>query len=83
MIDKSSLNGWAPLGDGATIIELPHFKALIILLTGVANGLVEGTIAATTPLGLKYTLRPNSSSSETCPKDLTPFISRRRPKVLL
>ena len=38
-----------PLGDGATTIELPHFRALMMLFAGVAAGFVEGTIAPTTP----------------------------------
>ena len=46
-------NGPAPFGDGAIIIELPVFNAFIILLVGVASGLVDGTMAATTPLGRK------------------------------
>jgi hypothetical protein len=35
-----------------------------MLFTGVANGLVDGTIAATTPLGLKYVLKPFSLSQK-------------------
>ena len=33
------------------MIALPVFSALMVLLTGVASGLVEGTTAAITPLG--------------------------------
>ncbi|GIR45140.1 MAG: hypothetical protein CM15mP54_19940 [Paracoccaceae bacterium] len=46
-------NGSAPFGDGATIIELPVLSAFIMLLVGVASGLVDGTMAAITPLGRK------------------------------
>ena len=40
-----------PFGDGATITALRPFSALMILLAGVAPGLVDGVIAATTPTG--------------------------------
>ena len=40
-----------PLGDGDRTIALPHFNALMILLAGVAAGLVEGTTAPMTPIG--------------------------------
>ncbi len=39
-------------GDGAMITALPPLSAIMALLTGVAEGLVEGQTAATTPTGL-------------------------------
>src|SRR6187399_62716 len=43
---SSSAHVLWPLGEGATITALPHFSALMMLLAGVAAGLVEGTTAA-------------------------------------
>ena len=40
-----------PAGEGAMTAALRPFSAIIALLTGVAEGLVEGVIAATTPTG--------------------------------
>ena len=51
MCFNNTENGAAPFGDGAIIIELPVLSAFIMLLVGVASGLVDGTIAAITPLG--------------------------------
>ena len=53
MCSNKTENGSAPFGDGATIIELPVLSAFIMLLVGVASGLVDGTMAAITPLGRK------------------------------
>ena len=39
---------------------LPHFSALMMLLAGVAAGLVEGTTAATTPTGRAISVMPRS-----------------------
>ncbi len=52
----------APFGEGANIIAFLHFKALMTLFSGVAIGLVEGTIAPTTPTGLAISISPFSSS---------------------
>ena len=41
-----------PAGEGAMITALRPLSAIIALLMGVAAGLVEGVIAATTPTGL-------------------------------
>ena len=43
-----------PLGDGATTIELPHFRAFMMLFAGVAAGLVEGTIAPQPPWDVQF-----------------------------
>ncbi len=43
-----------PLGEGATMTALPHFNALMMLLAGVAAGLVEG---AQFPFSSGYLLR--------------------------
>ena len=45
------VSGFTPFGEGAKIIALPVFRALMILFTGVASGFVDGTMAAITPLG--------------------------------
>ena len=50
---SSVAKGSAPFGEGAIIIALPLFNALMILFTGVAKGFVEGTMAAITPFGRK------------------------------
>ena len=47
-----------PFGDGATITALRPFSALMILLAGVAPGLVDGVIAATTPTGRAISINP-------------------------
>ena len=52
----------APFGDGANIIAFLHFNALMTLFSGVAIGLVEGTIAPTTPTGLAISISPFLSS---------------------
>ena len=41
-----------PLGDGAMTMALPPLTAIMALLIGVAAGLVDGVMAATTPTGL-------------------------------
>ena len=64
------------------ITALPPFSAIIALLTGVAAGLVEGVIAATTPMGFPYLTRPSSGSSSITPVVLTRNRSRSVPKVL-
>ena len=56
-----------PFGEGATTTALRHFKALRILLIGVAPGLVEGVIAATIPTGRANSVRPVFKSSEITP----------------
>ena len=57
-----------PFGEGAITIALPHFKALMMLLAGVAAGFVEGTIAATTPLARAIVVMPVAASSTITPK---------------
>ena len=47
-----------PLGDGATMTALRPFSALMILLAGVAAGLVEGVMAQTTPTGRAISMMP-------------------------
>ena len=39
-------------------MALPDFSALMILLAGVAAGLVEGTTAPTTPIGRAISVTP-------------------------
>ena len=47
MNSSSSAQVDQPLGEGATITALRPFRALRILLAGVAPGFVEGVSAAT------------------------------------
>ena len=54
MYATSSSQVDAPLGDGEMITALPPLSAIIALLAGVADGLVDGHTAATTPTGLAY-----------------------------
>ena len=63
-------------------MELPVFNAFTTLFTGVARGLVDGTIAATTPFGRKNSLTPVTGLSSTKPKLFCPLISRKSPNVL-
>ena len=72
----------APAGLGATITALRPFSAIIALLMGVAAGLVEGAMAATTPTGLAYLTIPLALSSSMTPTVLARIRSRRQPKVL-
>jgi hypothetical protein len=69
-------------GGGAMISALPPFKAIIALLTGVAEGLVEGVSAPTTPTGLAYLTIPFCGIASMTPVDATPSRSRSVPKVL-
>ena len=48
-------------------MALPDFSALMILLAGVAAGLVEGTTAPTTPIGRAISVTPVAGSSEIIP----------------
>ena len=52
----------SPLGEGATITALPAFKAFITLFAGVAPGLVDGVMAATTPTGRAISVMPLPAS---------------------
>src|SRR3954465_12606870 len=71
-----------PLGDGATITAFRPFSALMILLAGVAPGLVDGVTAHTTPTGRAISTMPVDGSCEITPTDFARFRSRSRPKVL-
>ena len=71
-----------PLGEGATMTALRPFRALMILLAGVAAGLVEGVIAQTTPTGRAISVMPVAGLSEMTPTDLAPCKSRNKPRVL-
>jgi hypothetical protein len=79
-VTKRSLQVEAPFGEGAIIIALRPFKVIIVLLAGVAAGLVEGVTAATTPTGLAIFVIPFSSSTSMTPTDLA-VGSRRSRKV--
>ena len=59
------------VGGGAMMMALPPFSAIIALLTGVADGLVEGVMAPTTPTGLAYLTMPFSGISSMMPVDFT------------
>ena len=63
-------------------IALPPFSAIIALLTGVADGFVEGVTAPTTPTGLAYLTIPFSGISSMMPVDRARSRSRSVPKVL-
>ena len=54
----------------------------MILLAGVAPGLVEGVTAHTTPTGRAISMMPVSSCRAITPTDLTPLRSRNKPSVL-
>jgi hypothetical protein len=56
--------------------------AIIALLAGVAAGLVEGQIAATTPTGFAYWTMPRFGSSAMIPTVRARRRSRSVPKVL-
>ena len=71
------------VGGGAMMMALPPFSAIIALLTGVADGLVDGVMAPTTPTGLAYLTMPFSGISSMMPVDLTLSRSRSVPKVFL
>ena len=71
-----------PLGEGATMTALAPLSALMILLAGVAAGLVEGVMAQTTPTGRAISVTPVAASSAMTPTDLAPCKSRKRPSVL-
>src|SRR5476651_1414852 len=70
-----------PFGDGATITALPHFSALMILLAGVAAGLVDGVIAATTPTARAISTIPVAEFRLITPQVLASCKSRRSPSV--
>jgi len=70
------------LGEGATITALRPLSALMILLAGVAAGLVEGVIAHTTPTGRAISTSPRNASSPITPTDLASARSRSSPSVL-
>ncbi len=70
-------------GGGAMMMALPPFSAIIALLTGVADGLVDGVRAPTTPTGLAYLTMPFSGICSMMPVDLTLSRSRSVPKVFL
>ena len=54
----------------------------MILLAGVAPGLVDGVTAQTTPTGRAISMMPRSGYSAITPTDLAPCRSRSRPSVL-
>src|SRR5690348_7485158 len=54
----------------------------MMLLAGVAEGFVDGVIAATTPTGRAISINPRSGSSRITPTDRAPRRSRNRPIVL-
>src|SRR3972149_5462541 len=64
------------------MIALPHFSALMIWLAGVAPGLVDGVMAATTPTGRAISVIPRSGCSAITPTVRTPRRSRSSPSVL-
>ena len=68
-------------GGGAMTMALPPLSAIMALLTGVAEGLVEGVTAPTTPTGLAYLTMPFSGICSMMPVDLTLRRSRSVPKV--
>ena len=70
-------------GGGAMMTALPPLSAIIALLTGVADGLVEGVSAPTTPTGLAYLTIPLSGTCSMMPVDFTLSRSRRVPNVFL
>ena len=70
------------VGGGAMMMALPPFSAIMALLTGVADGLVEGVMAPTTPTGLAYLTMPFSGISSMMPVDLALSRSRSVPNVL-
>ncbi len=53
-----------------------------MLFAGVAPGLVDGVIAATTPTGRAISVRPRAGSAPMTPTDFAPRRSRSRPIVL-
>jgi hypothetical protein len=71
-----------PAGEGAITIALAPLSAIMVLLTGVAAGLVDGVIAATTPTGLPYLMTPCPVSFSMTPTVRTRIRSRNAPKVL-
>ena len=72
-----------PAGDGEIIIEFLHFRALIMLLVGVAAGFVDGVTAPTTPIGFAISIIPLILSSLITPIVLTFLISLNNPSVFL
>ena len=66
----------APSAAGAMMMALPPFSAIMALLTGVADGLVEGVMAPTTPTGLAYCTMPFSGISSMMPGRLHPRAGR-------
>ena len=72
----------SPAGEGATMIALRPLSAIIALLTGVAEGFVEGVTAPTTPTGFAYFTSPRSGHSSMTPTLFTRMRSRSVPKVL-
>ena len=63
-------------------MALPHFKALMVLLAGVAAGFVDGVSAATTPTGRDISVTPRALSSLMTPTVFSPRMSRSKPRVL-
>src|SRR6187200_3416631 len=82
MYDTSSSPVEAPFGDGEMITALRPLSAISALLAGVADGFVDGQTAATTPIGLAYSVMPSSGSSAMTPTDGAPDRSRSVPSVL-
>ena len=72
----------APFGEGATMTALRALSALMILLAGVAAGLVEGVTRATTPTGRAISTRPRSGSSAMTPTVRTPCEVAQQPERL-
>ena len=81
----SSTVAWVlfqPAGEAAITVALAPFSAIMVLLTGVAAGLVDGVIAATTPTGLPYLTIPVDGLFSMMPTVLARIRSRSVPKVL-
>ena len=64
------------------MIALRPFSALMMLLAGVAAGLVDGVIAATTPTGRAISINAARRVLRDHADDCAPCRSRNRPSVL-
>ena len=62
------------------MMALRPLSALMILLAGVAAGLVDGVMAATTPTGRAISMIPRSGNSAITPTERAPFRSRTNRK---
>ena len=63
-------------------MALRPLRALRVLLSGVAMGLVEGVTAPTTPTGRAISTKPCSGSSRIMPQEVAFFQSCSSPSVL-